>query len=213
VTISVSSGFDVNERRPNSIFYVLNADTRQAVWASYDAQPDEWTSQFFSGDVQRGDLNQYLPSRYNGFLKHPAPTIALDAPRIVLLDDNTQGDMRTVHLNIASQQAAFTLFANVDTKAEILGTSVNGQAITNRATLEQMKAGQRWSLQYTAPPPEGVDVVFQVRPAQPLRISVVGQSYGLPEIDGVAFRPRPDDTMPTPYTNSDSTFVSKVFTF
>ena len=41
----------------NSVFYSLNADTGQAHWASFDRQPDRWTSQFLSADPEAGTLS------------------------------------------------------------------------------------------------------------------------------------------------------------
>ena len=44
-----------------------------ATWASMDEQTDKWTSGFFSNESERGSVEEYLPKRYNGFLKNAAP--------------------------------------------------------------------------------------------------------------------------------------------
>ena len=61
--------FDQDHPRQNNIFYALNADTGKATWASADEQVDKWTSGFFTNGSERGSIEEYLPNRYNGFLK------------------------------------------------------------------------------------------------------------------------------------------------
>jgi hypothetical protein len=46
-----------------------------------------------------------------------------------------------------------------------------------------------------------------------LKVKVVDESYGIPEISGRASKTRPDDLMPSMFPYSDSTLVSKSFTF
>ena len=49
-----TSRFDVDHPRQNSVFYALDGDTGKAIWASSDAVPDEWTSQFLGAAPRRG---------------------------------------------------------------------------------------------------------------------------------------------------------------
>src|SRR6185369_4921759 len=78
----------VQQPKGNEIFYALNADTGKAVWASGDARPDEWTSQFLLSNAAAAPLNDYLPW-VNGkvYLTQSAPAAALPAPVIEIVDD------------------------------------------------------------------------------------------------------------------------------
>ena len=60
--------FSQQQPKSNEIFYALNADTGKAVWATGDARPDEWTSQFLSSDAAAAPLNDYLPWLNEGSL-------------------------------------------------------------------------------------------------------------------------------------------------
>jgi|SRR5215213_3862040 len=65
------------------MFYALNADTGKAVWASSDARPDEWTSQFLSSDAPVAPLEEYLPWLNRAvFIQQPAPAATLAPPEI-----------------------------------------------------------------------------------------------------------------------------------
>ena len=53
-------GIDTTALRPtptrpqtNSLFYALNGDTGQALWASDDQKPDAWTTQFLGANPRR----------------------------------------------------------------------------------------------------------------------------------------------------------------
>jgi hypothetical protein len=213
VAANLSPGVDRESPKTDTVMYVMNADTGKAVWASYDAEPDEWTAQFFPGQTQRGDLNEFFPSRYNRFLKSPAPASALDAPSVTVLGDETSGDVRTVSLKITSPQEVLNVFVPVGEGQEVLDASVNDEGVGGEGA--PARAGARWTLQYAAPPAEGVRLTLRVRAPQrqPLKMSIVGQSYGLPgELEGVV-KPRPEHIIPAPFTNSDSTFVSRAYAF
>ena len=54
------SGFGAGQPRPDNIFYGLNADKHEAVWASTDASPDQWTKQFLT-NPQHNILDEYFP--------------------------------------------------------------------------------------------------------------------------------------------------------
>lgn len=204
---------DLDRERPktNSVVYLMNADTGRAAWASYDATPDEWTGQFFGEQTQRGDLNEFFPSQRNQFLKSPAPATTLQAPALALLGDETRDGVRVVKVKVTSPQEVLMVFVPVEAGGELLGAAVNGKGVGAEAA-PAAKAGERWTLHYSAPPAEGVELTFKVRPSQPLKVTVLGQSYGLPRDLGGALRPRPDYIIPTPFTNSDSTFVSRAYT-
>ena len=92
---------DFNRQQPRSaqIFYLLNADTGKAVWASADAQLDQWTSQFFSHDARAAAIKDDLPwVGEKRFLQQQTSTASLLPPEVKLLADENQDQTRSVHL-------------------------------------------------------------------------------------------------------------------
>ena len=203
---SLTSGFNKNAARPDNIFYAMSADSGQAVWASFDQSVDEWTSQFFTSNTERGGLSELIPSTYNGFLKSPAPVMPLGAPTITLLSDSAANDTRALRMRIASARQAGAIFLSIDSNAEVLRASVNGKPIEGRP-------GGRWMLRYFAAPQEGIELTLEIKASEPLTIRATDMSYGLPEIPGFTPGPRPDHLMPSPFPYSDSTLVTKTYTF
>jgi hypothetical protein len=220
VTGAVAIGFliaaiaqpDFNQREPrrDEIFYALNADTGKAVWASADAQPDEWTSQFLSDRARTAAMTDDFPWRENDlFLQQQTATASLPAPEVKVLADNSQDQTRSVHLRITSRREAAQLF--IYTNSDVSEGFVNGQQLAVQQAEPNSK--QSWMLIYSAPPPDGIDLLLKTKSSVPLSVKVVDRSYQLPELKDLTIKARPNDVIPAPFTITDSTFVGKTFSF
>jgi hypothetical protein len=203
---SFTSGFDSAHRQPDSIFYALNADSAKAVWASFDRRSDEWTSQVFANNVERGSLTEYIPSNYDGFMKTPATTRQFEAPAIELLGDSTKDGIRTLRLRIISARQAPVMTITASPEMEVLSYAVNQRQMAN-------KTGQRWGLRYYALAKDGLELTLQLLASGPVRLSLTDQSYELPQGFNEPLKPRPDYLMPSIMPYSDSTLVTKSFNF
>ncbi len=200
-------GFGGRRPQRDDLFYALNADTGRAGWASTDAQPDEWTSQFLSGDGHRAALTDYVPWMDTGeFLQHAAPVAPLPAPEVRVLEDAVEGGVRSLHLRVVSAREASALYVYVG--SEIFDGTVGGKPLVNRA---ESGPDQGWILNYWAPPAEGVDLTFKTKSFEPLGVKVVDKTYQLPASESLSVSPRPNNFMPAPFTYSNSTFVVRSF--
>ena len=197
-----------HQPKSNEIFYALNADTGKAVWASGDARPDEWTSQFLSGDASVAPLADCLPWLNEGvFLQQPAPATTLAAPEIKVLDDQVLEQTRLIHMRIRSVREAATLFIYFGT--EFSQAFVNGQPLTKGNGAPAGEKGQL--LVYSAPPQEGIELLLKTKASEPLLLKVVDRSFEFPELTNLTVKARPNDIVPAPFSYSDSTFIGKTF--
>lgn len=193
--------------RSNEIFYALNADTGKAVWASGDASPDEWTSQFLSSNAPAAPLDDCLPwLNRQVFLQQPAPAATLAAPEIKVLDDQVQEQTRLIHLRVSSAREAAALIIYSGT--EFSEAFVNGQPLAKQDALAWEK-GQM--LLYAAPPREGIELLLKTKSSEPLIMKVVDRSFQFPELANLTIKARPSYIVPAPFSYSDSTFISKSF--
>lgn len=197
--------FSQQEPRSNEIFYVLNADTGKAVWATADARLDEWTSQFLSGNAAAAPLHDLPWLNEEVFLQQPAPATTLTAPEIKIVDDQIQDQTRLIHMRVSSARDAAQLF--IYSATEISEASINGQPMAKRQDAPAWRKDQM--LIYSAPPREGIELVLKTKSSEPLIMKVVDRSFQFPEIAGLTIKARPNDIVPTPFSYSDSTFISK----
>jgi len=219
ITAVVAIGFligaiaqpDFNQREPrgDEIFYALNADTGKAVWAT-TAQPDEWTSQLLSDRARPAVLTDNFPWLENDlFLQQQTATASLPPPDVKMVADSSQDQTRSVQLRITSPRAAAQLLIYTD--SDVSEAFVNGQQLLVQQAVPNSK--QSWMLMYSAPPPEGIDLLLKTKSSAPLSVKVVDQSFQLPELKDLTIKARPNDLIPAPFSITDSTFVSKTFSF
>jgi hypothetical protein len=195
-----------DQPKSNNIFYALNADSGKATWASVDPRPDEWTSQFLSRQPERGSMTEYVPMRYDGFLKSAAPEVTLPAPQIALVSETKTDDGRTIKVRVTSPRHAPSISLSTDPGTEIVSSEIAGKTIPS-------SAGERWALNYFALPQDGVEISLHTKSDAAVKIRAVDQSYELPVISDHPFTARPSFLLPKPFTYSDSTLVSKTYTF
>jgi len=196
----------------NSLFYTLNSDTGQALWASVDPGLDEWTRQFLSAQPQRKTLAEFLPP-YLGkdlFLQTAAPAVPLSAPQVDVLQDQNNGDVRSLRLRVKSTRNAALLSVFVDSKVEVLSASVNEEQFDQSNTAMLQRNNGVFNVRYLAPPAEGVLLTIQFRSPERLKLRVVDQSYEMPQVPGFS-NMRPDYMIPWSNAVTDSTLVSKSF--
>nr|QEO74687.1 acetylornithine deacetylase [uncultured bacterium] len=200
--------FSQQQPKSNEIFYALNADTGKAVWATSDARPDEWTSQFLSSDARTASLDDYLPWLNGGvFLQQPAPAASLAAPEIKVVEDRVEEQTRRIHMRVSSAREAATLYIYSGT--ELSEAFVNGQRLTKGEDAPAWEKGQL--LVYSAPPLEGIELLLETKSSEPVIVKVVDRSFQFPELTNLTVKARPDYIVPAPFSYSDSTFIGKSF--
>ena len=204
--------YDQDHPRQHNIFYALNADTGKATWASTDEQIDKWTSGFFSNGTERGSIEEYVPNKYVGFLKNAAPAIAARGPEVTVLEDQTTGDVRVTRLRISSPSQAPIISIYADVNTPDLKATIDGKSIGDAAKPAPVDADHRWGVIYSAVPPSGIELVLRMKTPQPLNLRVVERSFGLPQIPQMSTT-YPVDVIPAPTALSDSTYVTRKFTF
>lgn len=205
----LTGGFDERRPRLNELFYVLNADTGKAAWASSDARPDEWTSRYLTNDARKGGLAEYMPWAFQGFIHNPTAAAPLDAPEVKILSDGVTGGLRETRLLIASPRRAASL--SIVVEGVVVNAEVNGRGIDGGAAAPADEPEGRWGLLYWAPPAGGIELTLRTRQVGSLNVRVVDKSYGLQALPG--YGPRPAHLIPNRFSGSDAVFVSRSFSF
>jgi hypothetical protein len=208
-----SSGFDASKPQETHLFYAMNANTGAAVWASAADRPDEWTKQYLTDNPKRGAIPEYIPSRFNRLMSNAAPAATLAGPEIQLLDlQARENGTRLARLRVTSPRRAPVLTLVAEPGTDIVRGTVDGSWDTT-GKVPRWAEGRDWGLNYYAFPAGGVEVTIEVASTGPIKLRAMDQSYGLPALPGQTYAARPAGLMPLSFYYSDTTLVSKTFTF
>jgi hypothetical protein len=213
LTARATSGFDASHPRPDSVAYVLNADTGKAIWVSVGETTDNWTRQFFPHGAQKTTfvaLPSEQPDRKFAALQTAAPNAGLRGPHVTVLSDRTSSDIRRLDLRVTSPRDAPNVEVKVQTAGRIMAASVDARSVDLGTASTQQPGSLR--LEYYGLPRSGARVTLQVSPAQTVHLTVTDRSNGLPSVPGMTITPRPSDTMPAMFEMRDPTIVIRSFT-
>ncbi|MGH9763535.1 MAG: hypothetical protein ACREDR_39910, partial [Blastocatellia bacterium] len=178
-----------------------------------------FTSQFLKSPLEPIALSNFFPWYRASAISSGAPSLRISGPQAQVDIKEASGDTRTYQMHIASARQAPIMLIELPQSAQVLGGSVNSEAIPNDdgggkglGAQENHPADQVWSLLFAAIPKEGFDLTLQVRHQGNLHVTLLDVTSGLPDLPGFSYKPRPDNLMLAPYMGiSDTTIVRHSF--
>lgn len=191
------SGFTAEQPRPDSLFYVLDAESGAARWATLDDDPDAWIAQFVPPDAEattaqavlgipasaQEDTDWLIPA--SAAWASAAPPLDAPAPTLDVVADQREGDTRALTLRVASPRGGRVVY--VVPEQEVVSASVEGKSVM---------VTPAWRLLFVGLPPEGVELQLTLRGDGPARLTVLDQTDGLPAALAASYEPEPADTVP-----------------
>jgi hypothetical protein len=190
--------------KSNSIFYGMNADTGEAVWASADRAPDQWTSQFFSSNVSKGELDKFFPFSRN-LLSSPAPARPLPPPVITQVENKEMNGVRTLRLRITSPREAPTIEVHTEKGGDVVSALINGKEFKPR--------NNSVGFRYLSLPIEGIELILTMNSSKPVAVRVVDYTFGIAKSAGIPIKERSENFMPARGWREDTVAVAKKYIF
>ena len=201
------TGFSAALPRPSEVRYELDADRGTARWVTSDERLTGWSSQFIPRDTPRDStVARGRPGGPPTFAA-PAPAIAIAAPEVTLEGDTVLGSVRVLRLRLRPGRPLQSLSVQIEAGDSIEAATIAGQLVPLDG-YEPATRG-RLTIDYAAPPAPGVTLALLVRGTGRVRLSLSGESNGLPRIPGRVPPVRPPATMPTPGATWDGTIVRR----
>lgn len=215
--VRLAAVYGPENRRPNSLLYVLDAGAGTARWATYDRRPDAWVSKLISGSGERENLPPAFGTRAS-VLTSPAPLPGPAAEAALAPAEVTASRFAAaggasgngLRLSFSWPEPVARAVVTLRSAAALGEVRVNGRTMPGPSTAGPggpADDGKQRTLLYYAPPAEGLAIELASAGAQPIEVEVVTQRFGLPEVPGVTLEPRPPDTMPLSVWSTDSSLV------
>jgi hypothetical protein len=181
----------------DSIVYSLDADHQAAVWLSYDASPDTWTSQFIPGALQHPQPN-YLAGSQWPVLSGPASALELAPPVAEVKVNEIVDNLRRIQMNVRSERNANWIDLRFGKDTRPIAIKIAGRELV------PLQKYQDLTVSLFGPFPNGADLELTFKSQSSVAFWLMDHSYGLPEVGA---RVRPENIMAS--EGSDQTTVCR----
>ena len=200
---SVHLQYNERYRKQNSLILATNGNTNETFFTSLNDKIDEWTVDYLSAHPDTSKLNDFFLNGKRDYLKKNVETENLPTPSLVM-NDSIINSQRFVKLHLNSGGNADKFFIYIKSHSDSLKVAVNKSGMKELILTE----GSEWYfIRYFAFPEEGIDMELQIMENQDLEICLINSIYGLPVLQEIEIKPRPDYMM----SNGDMTMATKKF--
>ena len=212
VVAEATSGFTAARKRPDSLVYLVDADSSQAWWASFDAGTDEWTSLAIGRHPARAGFDRFHVAR-PGRSWLAAGAVAGTRPLAPDLVSDPVSGGRQIRLHIPRSGPGESMALFVEGSAVATDLTINGRALRNgdqdRYSAAYHQGDDGAVIRYFGVPDDGVDLQFTLRTATPVSLRLVRSIDGLPALATGPLPPRPARLMSKPFIPTDATIYEQ----
>ncbi len=208
-----TSSFSAERPKPTSLLYVLNADSGQAHWATYEKVPSDWTRAYLgSNPTDAASANGLaLSSKYStgfSFLSE-APAKEVLPPEFSVSRDTVVKGQRLLTFEITSQRPVNRLeIFSSDTPID--RAVVNGIPLSEEY-LKRRRGGKLITHFVSGNDPTRIEMAFPA--GSPLELTVYEASNDLLTNPLFSVPPRPGDQIPMPFVVNDAILIIKSLRF
>jgi len=207
-----NSNYETGAAKPNSLIYLYNADKKQAIWATYDVNLDDWTQKYLGNHPKKATTTSQNPlfSKYNSAFTNTsiAPLKKLMCPTISFFRDSIVGTQRYLKIQITPNRKVnrYDIFASV--KMPIYNLKANGaKAIARNGSLYQ-RTNER-VLSYYVVDNEPLNLEFSIPSKAKLDMNLMESSFDLLSNPLFSISPRAKWMIPTPFVLNDAVVIQQ----
>ena len=205
-----NSGFSIDNKKPNSIVYIQNSDTKTAYFGTYNTTLDSYTKQIFDETAAKGGIkNAENKSKYNTHFKYHKKTDYKNIPssNISIYFDTIIGRKRLLELLITPNRKVNKFEFMTNNKLTLDQFKVN-DAVVNNGKKYVVEKGT-FLIYYMASSDEEVTLSFSINKDEKLDLILNEISYDLLENPNFSIHPRSVEMMPMPFVTNDAIIISK----
>ena len=212
ISASVFSSYSVDRKKPNSVLYVFDSNKNEAYWASYNAEPDDFTKQFLGENPTKGSYDENTTaSKYKTNIKLFTKTAIrnLEKPLISIVSDTIIDSRRKVNLHIESLRNANKIELLTKTPIQFKSFKVNDEPFKNNINSKNVFSVEEGTIlsYYRTSKDEIIEIKFVVDKNQVIDIDVLEAKYDLFTNPQFSIIPRTEIMMPMPFVLNDATVI------
>lgn len=207
-----NSGFDKDNAKPTSLLYVLDADSNEAQWATYENTISDWTAQYLGQHKREPEKlsEKTISSKYNSQFTYvtDAPAKEIAQMRVEKTRDTIIGNSRFLDICITPQRDVNRLEVFTNTTLE--------SAKVNTIELSDYFLENRWRgklITHYVSNNEYTDLQLSIPKDSVLELMIYEASNDLLSNSQFTIPARPEDNIPMPFIMNDAILVTKTIRF
>jgi hypothetical protein len=207
----LNNDYDSNNKKPNSILYYSDLDTKQSYWLSRNENLDEFTSQFFNENESIKEVSFFSSSnKYSTPHKQSASAefIEFKSSKIQILSDTIIGNKRSLKFRVNPERKINMINFTTDDPFVLNSMSVQGIEFEIDKSDFKIDPGQFLTYYFSS---SDKDLTIELNFEENLSPSfnLIETSFDLFESEKFNFNPRKDYMMPMPFVRTDAIVLSK----
>ena len=206
------SAYTAEEAKPNSLVYILDAESNKAKWATYDTNLDEWTKAYLGEKPKNATAlnSNKLYSKYGSQFTFmaDAPLKKIPKPTIEFLRDTIKGNQHLYKIKITPNRGVnrYDVFVNND--SQIHNLKANGvQSINFKSNIASNTFGKLLTYYVVGNLP--LELEFSISNSQKLDLDLVESSFDLLANPLIKMNQRKSGMIPTPFVLNDAVIINQ----
>lgn len=206
-----TSDYNDQQAKPNSLVYILDADSNKASWATYDVNLDEWTKAYLGEKPKDGSslntnkLYSKYGSEYTFMADAPLKNIA--GPTIEFLRDTIKGNQHLYRIRITPNRNVnrYDIFSN--NGIQINNFKANGVKSVDFKSISSKTSGK--ILTYYVVDNIPLEMEFSIPDSQKADLDLVESSFDLLANASIKMKQRKAGMMPKPFVLTDAVIIKQ----
>ena len=205
-----NAGFSVDNKKPNSLVYIQNWDTKKAYYGTYNTVLDSYTKQIFNTEYTKGSIPAAeTKSKYNTRFQYHKETDfkAFKTSNIRIELDTVINSNRFVEVLLSPQRALNKIEFLSKGAIQLNQFKVNDVLVNNGKP--HKTRGGTFLIYHLGNEDKAVTLSFSIKKEEKLEIMINEISYDLLTNKAFSLTPRSEEMMPMPFVTNDAIIVTK----
>ncbi|MCM2301566.1 MAG: M28 family peptidase [Flavobacteriaceae bacterium] len=212
----IDSGYNSDQRKPNSLIYIMNIEENKASWLSFDKKLDEFTKQYLSEEHPNNENKIFFKSKFDTSINYQLETKLLDlsTPTITVLSDSVFNYQRYLKILFQSNRKANKMEMIALNPLRVFSIKINGDEEKSNSDEPLFKVSKnRQVMSYYFHKSEPLEITLIVSSFEEFDVNIYETKFDLLNNDLIKTSPRTNIMMPKPYVTSDATIIVKRINF
>ena len=210
----LTSGFNEDRKKPNSLIYYQDHPAKKAYWLTYDIVLDDWTKTYLGEEPQQPNalMETAASSKYNSGYSHAAkaPIKTIPHYQMHLTKDTLVGDgLKTISFKLIPEKKADVLRLFVNSEVSFNTLSFNGVPANDGAEKLDFTSTNNRLLTFYVSDLDSLEVNYTLPKEQHPSFTLLEYSFNLMDNPWITVKKRTNDMMPKPFVFNDAIVVKQ----